>query len=146
MCSETDWDDFKLLVSRVPPPMLDRFWEEASEFIESAFREDGCEELSSIRKKILQGHYQLWVVLQGKEMIYAAVTMLIDRGHEVVLHVEYGGAVKNTIQLWKDPVVEAMAAFARAHDGVAIECAGRKGWQAVFPDSRVISVKIRKEL
>jgi hypothetical protein len=132
-------------VSRVPPDILDNVWPHAAPLIESAFRQDTVETLDEIKSRIRDCTYQLWVALVP-EIICAAVTMLIDRKREVVLHVEYGGAFAHTIGLWKDPLVAALTEFAKRHKASALECAGRIGWGRVFPEAKVVSVKMRKEI
>jgi hypothetical protein len=133
-----------IYVSRVSPDLLNDVWAEAKEFIELARRVDTTESLESIKKNIANCSYQLWIAVDI-EIICTMVTMLIDRGHEKVLHVEYAGAVKRSLPAWKEPIVEALTKFGKQYGAVALECAGRVGWQAVFPEAKVISVKIRKE-
>jgi hypothetical protein len=145
--TQTDWPCFEMpvIVSRVPPDMLEHFWEEVEEFINLARRIDTHESNEEIKEKIANCVYQLWVAIDV-EIICAMVTMLLDRGHEKVLHVEYAGAIKNSMRFWKEKIVDALTDFAKQHGAVALECAGRTGWQAIFPEAKVISVKIRKEL
>lgn len=132
-------------VSRVSNEYMDEVWPMAAPFIRSAFRQDTTENLEQIRDKIENYQYQLWIAMVP-EIICAVVTMLIDRKHEVVLHVEYGGAYSHTIELWKDPLAEALEEFAKQYGAKALECAGRVGWTKVFPEAKIISVKSRKEL
>jgi len=140
------WDGFiKVQVTRVPAPMLGKYWPEASEYITSAFRPEATEPLEDIYSKILDSEYQLWCVFTD-EMIAAVVTMLIDSGDERVLHVEYGGADWQSLTLWKDPLVELLSSFARHYGATALTCGGRKGWLRVFPGATRQGNLMRKEI
>lgn len=113
-------------ISGVQLPDLARAWPMVQPWIERACAENGWN-AAHVLADLQTSEQQLWVVcIDG--LPCASVTTRIDvhrDGTRVLFIPTLAGSGMDT---WLGPVVDLMAAFARAHECTELRATGRRGW------------------
>lgn len=103
-------------------------WQHAGSYIRQAV-ERGMTDFAKVEAEVLSGRRQLWLVLDGKTIVGAAVTRLVTDGAcEITALGTDPGAGHNHFHL-----IDRIEDFARAEGCDAVRIIGRPGWQRALP-------------
>jgi hypothetical protein len=120
-----------MMVSMVPPQMIDTCWGEIKEFLERAAKYTyGRYTADDMKEMIEEGDHQLWVAFEGKKFYAAVVTNITNYPKKRFLSLAFCGGKE--LKLWKDPMLALLRRFARDMGCEAIEATARTGWERVF--------------
>jgi hypothetical protein len=110
----------------VPSHEVPYIWDRVAHFIQAALdRTEGELDLSDIQTAILDRDMQLWVLLDGKELIGAVVTQIIPYPKKKACRiVAMGGDVSG----YFDDIDELLSTWAGELGCDRMEIVGRKGW------------------
>lgn len=129
----------------VKPDQVQASWGHFEQwFYDAAEATDGRETFQTVLKSILTGATQLWVVMDGAEIIAIFGTTISDypSGLKALL-INY--VVGKDISKWIDAFGE-IEEYAKTYGCQRVEALGRKGWMKRMPDYTATRVLFKKEL
>ena len=101
--------------------------------------------LGDIRKSLLTGANQLWVVMLAGEVVGACVTEIIRYPKRKSCFVRFFSAEDGLRESWLDHL-DIIEAWAKERGCDAVEVSGREGWKRVLKDYKLTHVVLRKAL
>ena len=132
----------------VPPDLVSKLWDSVSPLINSALGASGLTTLTEVERELLAGHMLLWIATDGTKIEAVAVTQLS------MVENRCGAMIKTgTIVACGGKGIDRFSHMIRQlHDYFREEgCArsriiGRPGWVRFYPDYKLRSVILEKEL
>ena len=114
------------------PDDVEYVWEKVEPILARVVsRSEGELETGDILGLVTEGHMQLWIVAENKEIIAALVTQIITYPQKRILRlVSLAGEDFNKFKHFLDMV----QSFAIQKDCTALELWGRKGWKKLLPE------------
>ena len=116
-----------MIVTAVPPERVHEVWPKAGPLLNRAIvltPEKATQ--GDIFEKCSTGKAILWLVIDGKEVIAAAVTQLVTYPRMSSLSIVYVGGTR--LLEWRDIFLEKMESYARDCGCSAMEGYGRDAW------------------
>lgn len=111
----------------VPQNMIDLVWDEAKPFLEAAVRTArGKCDINDVRVGLEDGTYLLWVVMDGKEVIAAITTRIIEYAKCRAMALDWIGGKR--IREWIAMSNQMMVEHARMNGCTHLEGYGREAW------------------
>lgn len=110
-------------------------WKRCAPWLERAL--DGTYAIQDVWTDVWAGRAQFWPLERS-----AAVTRIHDYPQASVLRIWLAGGEMDDLlaNMWR------LEEFARETGCKAIELEGRKGWERVMPDFRLVSVTLRRDI
>lgn len=128
----------------MPRTAVDLVWEgKVAKMIEEAYKSADEIVPPDILDQLRSGHRQLWVVIQGSQILAAVMTRIIQLRSCRACQITAAGGTG--VERWKD-LVSLIEDFAR-HEGcrkVVIE--GRPGWERLFKRYRRVRTVLELEV
>ena len=104
---------------------------------------DTLTDFDTVVGDVIAGRSLLWLACDGPEIHAAAVTSLsISNGKKFCTIVACGG---RNLSKWKH-LIARLEQFAKAEGCRSIAVMGRRGWAREYPDYKLTSVTLEKEL
>ncbi len=120
-----------LKIVAVPSDRAHEFWPLAMPHLERASRtNDGLFSPENIEASIKTGEYILWVVLDGKDVIAAATTRVIQYPRRKALAIDWLGGSR--MKEWIDDINAAFFKHAEFNGCSHVECCGPRAWGRVL--------------
>ena len=119
-------EQLETYIGGVPPEHVMTVWDRIEPLLHRVVKPDTGHTLDSVRYALLTGAMQLWVI---DDFLGIVITSIEDRPSEKILFVPF--MVGDNMKLWLDDWIEVQEAFGRANGCVALEFAGRKGWNKI---------------
>lgn len=111
----------------IAPPWVEIWWEPVRSLVESACsRSGGRYALLDILHLLLSGRMQLWVAMEGHEIIAIAITELCN--YPQLRECRVLAATGDDARTW-DHLIEKIEAWATQQDCRKIVCITRPGWE-----------------
>ncbi len=118
-------------IGGVPSDAVVQVWPKVEPLLQRVVKPYTGYSLDSVLTGLQLGAMQLWVIGDFQGVV---VTQLIQRPLHSVLWVQFlAGDYMNE---WLDDWITVQEEFARAHECVAIEFSGRKGWNKIHEKHR----------
>lgn len=117
---------------------IDTFWGDVAPLIEEALVYfDDRVGIEDIYKSLKTRNNQLWLILRSGEILTAVITEITIYPKKKVLNIAYLAGLD--FRSWHDGL-EILKDFARSHGCSSIEIRGRRGWERLLKDFRVLNV------
>ena len=114
-------------ILKVPPSSVRAIWPRCERHIEAALELDGgCFWLADLCDCCASGAMQLWIAVQGEELLAAVVSLISDYPRKRVFSVLYVGGVR--LMDWLPEMLRVTEAWSRSVGCVAMAGALRRGW------------------
>lgn len=127
----------------IDPRFVERVWPLVAPLIRAAMRKGRVSDFADVERAVLDGMQLLWVAADRSAIWAAAVTELAHvSGEKVCTIVACGGRERKR---WL-PLKAELESFARAEGCTAMRIHGRRGWAREFPDYRLTSITLEKEI
>lgn len=119
-----------VVLAGVPYTMIDHVWPRIEHYIvKTLLYSDNKYDLDSIKKCLLERDMQLWIALQGVNILSYTITRIVHYPKQQRLQIAFMGG--EHLNKWKH-FVEDLMQWARDQGCVAIEASGRPGWERVW--------------
>lgn len=115
------------------PKVARRVWRLAEPLLSPAFDEDCDDTIEVVRRDVEGGISLLWIAWDGREVVAAAVTVIIHSPRHKICAVSCAGGI-NT-RLW-DLFMPMVENYAKAEGCDLVRVMGRKGWARVLDGYR----------
>lgn len=120
-----------LMFSAVPKEVVHVVWDRASSILTKAAKTThGRYEIEDIRARIDSGHYVLWVVMDGEEVIVALITCVVEYPQRNAMNIEFMAGER--MWEWLAMVMETLIRYSRANGCKHVELRGRPAWTKVL--------------
>ncbi len=114
-------------ILRVPPSSIRAIWPRCESHIEAALELDGgCFYSADLCDCCESGAMQLWIAVQGEELLAAVVSLISDYPRKRVFSVPYVGGVR--LMDWLPEMLRVTEAWSKSVGCVAMAGALRRGW------------------
>ena len=138
------FDDLETPIGGVPSAHIMQVWDRVEPLLSRCVRDNSGYSIMDLLTELQFGRMQLWIIgdFQG-----AIVTQIKTPPTGAVLWVQYMAG--DHMNEWLDDWIAAQEAFARDQGCVAIEFAGRKGWNRIerqHPEYKATWTIFRREL
>lgn len=127
----------------VPPDRAAEAWPRVAHWIKDALRRADLGSYRGIENCVLSGRFLLWLAWDGKQIVAAAVTDLLQTEWRKVCNIVACGG--DDMAQWIH-LIEGLEDYARSESCAAISISGRKGWEKTLPSYRVRFVILEKAL
>lgn len=126
----------------VPPDRAAEYWDVVKGLIRPAL-ENSLTDFDVVARAVCNGEMLLWLIWDGTEVYAAVVTQLsISNGKKFCTIVAIGG---HRMPKWLHTIAR-IEKFARDEGCKSVAIMGRFGWSKLYPDYKVTSTTIQKEL
>lgn len=128
----------------VPPGNVGAIWPHVSAFLQSAFETGiGDDDLPSLKRDLDAGQSLLWIVWDGRGLLAAAATKIIDVPTKRLCVISACGG--RELWRWKKFIAE-LETYAKKEKCDALRIMGRAGWKAILADYKEPWVCLEKGL
>ena len=131
----------------VKPDQVGLIWDEASKQLARAMdRMPGRYTTDDVLASIMAGETQLWVAMDGEDMLSACVTRIYATPLSRILGIEWIGG--DAVDLWANDGLDLFERFARDNNCAKIEGYCRRGWKKILEskDWTELHTKFEKDL
>ena len=104
----------------------------------------GCFEPEDIELLCARGDMQLWLAVDGEDVLAAYVTEIVQYPRKRRIRAVFAGGKPHTMDHWLEPMVQAIEAFSKAWSCSGIEAVGRKGWSKVV-DGEIVGTYLCRD-
>jgi hypothetical protein len=127
----------------VPTDKAAEAWPFGEQFVKAAIeRADFCD-VQRVRSDVLSGTALLWLAADGKTVIGAGVTQLVEGNAGRVCEIIAWGAES---QRRCAPLLETIHEYARSEGCVKTRLIGRKGWARALPAYKIRALIMEKAI
>ena len=124
---------------------MDIVWERVVGHLKRAIDANpGGYDINGIYDALADSTMQLWAVYEGKELIAALATEIVDHPHARVCIFRLAGG--SEIDAWIGPVEQAVGGWAKRMGCKALSLTGRRGWEKALPHWNFGGVILKKDL
>lgn len=128
----------------VPPPMVATVWPQALALLQPAIDlTRGCYEPEDVLAFCESGETQLWLAVEGEEIIAAYVTEIVNYPRKRRIRATFAGSRPHTMKEWLEPMVHSIELASRQWGCQGIEAFGRKGWSKFVDGEEVATFLCR---
>ena len=117
------FDEIDTPIGGVPPVEVMHVWHKVEPLLRRVVKPHTGYSLESVLLKLQLAHWQLWVMGDFQAV---AITEIQERPLHKVLWCQF--IVGDDVDEWLDDWERVQTEFAKAHDCVAVEFSGRRGW------------------
>lgn len=122
-----------VVASYVPPEHIHDVWPQVREYIANAtVHTHGRYEPEDVLDLLFFKDHQLWIALDGQDIIGCIVTHIMDYPRKRVLGCPF--VTGEDFKRWKYPMLELLRKWATDNGCEALESTARLGWSRVFKD------------
>jgi hypothetical protein len=122
--------ELPVILSGVPYTMIETVWSKIEHFLEDSIQHsDNKYTASSLKQALVARDMQLWIALQGVNILSYAITYIVDYPTQRRLCIILMGG--EHLDKWKH-LIEDMSQWAKQQQCVAIEAFARPGWERVW--------------
>jgi hypothetical protein len=123
--------------------MVPDLWPRVKDALFSAVLRTDLSHTKDVESDLLEGDALLWLVCEGKEILAACTTLLVNTDrHLICLITALGGS---DMDRWIEALRE-IEDWARAEGAALVRIMGRAGWARVLPNYRVSNVVLERPL
>lgn len=127
----------------VHPSCVPAIWPRVEQLVVGAItRTDLCHTLDVV-PKVMDGTAQLWLAIDGKDILAAATTLLRRTDKHLICELTALGGRDRPRWL---PMLDQIEAWAKAEGATALRFFGRRGWTRVLKNYRTRHVILEKTL
>lgn len=130
------------VVMRLAPENVAALWPQIAVLLRPALDLVSTHTANDVRRLILTMRVQLWVELDGVEVIAAVVTEFVDYPAGLFVRAWLAGAHTDR-PMNTDAVLEALDEWREMNGAIGLEAIGRHGWLKRVPGARIEGLIMR---
>lgn len=142
--AEKIFDEIDTAIGGVPPDQIMKVWDRVEPMLCKVVKPETGYSLDNVLTSLQMAKQQLWVI--GDFQAVAVTEIQLRPLHKVLWNQFIAG---NDMADWLDDWEKVLVEYARAHDCVAVEFSGRKGWnkfQSKYRKFKPVLTTYRREV